>query len=482
MSNDFVNDDEMALAMESTAVLDIKKRYPLFIGGKWCEPVNGHYFKVVSPATGEIIAEVAQAGRDDVNAAVEAAKIALIGDWSEMAGIERGKCLFKLARLIQERAKEFAVLESLDGGKPIKESRDVDIPQAAAHFFYHAGWADKLEHVHHARSRPVGVCAQVIPWNFPLLMAAWKLAPALACGNTVVLKPAETTPLTALLLAELIQEAGFPEGVVNMVTGDGRTGDLLVSHGDVDKVAFTGSTAVGKQIQQKLAGTGKRLSLELGGKAAQIIFADAALDQAVEGVIDGIFFNQGHVCCAGSRLLIEESVHDVFITKLKERMKELRVGHSLDKNTDIGAINSEVQLKRITDAVAQGVEEGCELWDTGQKLPDSGYYFRPSLLLGASQSVSAVQKEIFGPVLTVQTFRTPAEAVKMANNTRYGLSGGVWSEKGSKALAVANQVDAGVLWVNCFNQFDPSSPFGGMQESGFGREGGMQGLVEYLQK
>ncbi|MGJ3243425.1 MAG: aldehyde dehydrogenase family protein [Opitutales bacterium] len=479
--HDFVRGQAFAPAPESAAIVSFKDRYGLFIDGQFQPAKSRKTFASINPASGETLARVAAAGPADVDAAVQAARRAFDGSWSKLSGRERGKYLFRIARLLQERARAFAVAESLDGGKPIRESRDVDIPQVAAHFFYHAGWADKLPYAFPGKDpRPIGVAGQIIPWNFPLLMAAWKLAPALACGNTCVLKPAETTPLTVLMLAELLQDADLPAGVVNIITGAGATGRALVEHPDVDKVAFTGSTGVGKAIQKAVAGTRKRLTLELGGKAAHIVFEDAAIDQAVEGVVNGIFFNQGHVCCAGSRLLVQEGVADAFIGKLKARMETLVVGDPLDKNTDIGAINSKEQLERITALVNAGEQEGGCLWQSGQALPDKGYWFRPSLFTETAQSHRIVQEEIFGPVLTIQTFRTLDEAVKKANNTPYGLSGGVWTDKGSKIFEVTSRLKAGILWANTFNKFDPSSPFGGYKESGLGREGGVHGLAAYV--
>jgi aldehyde dehydrogenase (NAD+) len=473
---------EYAPALESTAVVHLRSQYGLFIGGEFVEPKSGSWFKTISPSSEEVLAEVAEAGEDDVDTAVRAARAAFPG-WRDTPGAERAKVVFRIARALQERAREFAVLESMDGGKPIRESRDVDIPLAAAHFFYYAGWADKLEWAFPNRTaRPIGVVGQVIPWNFPLLMAAWKLAPALATGNTIVLKPAETTPLTALLLAEVLQEAEVPPGVVNIVTGAGTTGAALVAHPDVDKIAFTGSTNVGKAIQRQIAGTGKRLTLELGGKAANIIFDDAALDQAVEGVVNGIFFNQGHVCCAGSRLLVQESVQDVFLEKLRHRMTLLRVGDPLDKNTDVGAINSSAQLDRITELVKAGSDEGADLWQSPAcELPERGFWFKPTLFTGVTQAHRIAREEIFGPVLSVLTFRTPDEAVAKANNTTYGLSAGIWTEKASKLLWMASRLKAGVVWGNTFNKFDPTAPFGGFKESGFGREGGWHGLEAYVE-
>ncbi len=472
---------EYAPAPESRDIVTIKPEYGLFIDGEFTAPLSGEYFTTLNPASEEPLARVAQAGEADVDRAVGSARRAFEQTWGPMPGAERAKYLYRIARVIQERAREFAVLESLDNGKPIKETRDVDIPLAAAHFFYHAGWADKLPYAGFGpEPRPIGVAGQVIPWNFPLLMAAWKLAPALATGNTCVLKPAETTPLSALLLAEVIQEADLPPGTVNILTGDGRTGRELVAHPGVDKVAFTGSTEVGKQILRAAAGTGKRLTLELGGKAANIVFDDAALDQAVEGIVNGIFFNQGHVCCAGSRLLAQESIADTLLDRLKLRLETLRLGDPLDKNTDIGAINSREQLDKITRLTAAGEAEGAERWSPPCPLPAKGYWFPPTVFSGVSQSHLIAREEIFGPVLSVLTFRTPDEAVAKANNTPYGLSAGVWTEKGSRILAMAQRLRAGVVWANTYNRFDPASPFGGYQESGFGREGGRAGLAAYL--
>ncbi|HEV8563862.1 MAG TPA: aldehyde dehydrogenase family protein [Actinomycetota bacterium] len=471
---------EYAPAPEATDIVRIEDRYGLFVGGDFVEPKSGKYFPTINPATEEVLAEVAEAGPEDVDLAVRAARDAHETTWRSLPGSERAKYLYRIARALQERAREFAVLESMNGGKPIKESRDVDLPLAAAHFFYYAGWADKLEYAFPGRSpRPIGVAGQVIPWNFPMLMAAWKLAPALATGNTAVLKPAETTPLTALLLADVIREAELPPGVVNIITGAGETGAALVASA-VDKVAFTGSTEVGKAIRRSIAGSGKRLTLELGGKAATIVFEDAPLDQAVEGVVNGIFFNQGHVCCAGSRLLVQEPMFELLLEKLKARLQTLRVGDPLDKNTDVGAINSRAQLTRIQELVAAGVEEGAEMYQAPCDLPERGFWFRPTLFTGVSQSHRIAREEIFGPVLSILTFRTPEEAVEKANNTPYGLSAGVWTEKGSRILWMAERMKAGVVWANTFNRFDPSSPFGGYKESGFGREGGLHGLEPYL--
>ena len=471
---------EYAPAPESTAVVTLEDSYGLFINGEFVEPKSGKRFVTINPATEEPLAQIAEAGPEDVALAVEAARDASDA-WRALPGAQRAKYLYRIARQLQERAREFAVLESMNGGKPIKESRDIDIPLAAAHFFYYAGWADKLEYAFPGRrARPIGVAGQIIPWNFPMLMAAWKLAPALATGNTLVLKPAETTPLTALLLAQVIQEAELPPGVVNIVTGAGETGAALVD-APVDKIAFTGSTEVGKRIRRSIAGSGKRLTLELGGKAANIVFEDAPLDQAVEGVVNGIFFNQGHVCCAGSRLLVQEPVFDALIDKLKARLQTLRVGDPLDKNTDVGAINSRAQLEKIEELVASGVEEGAEIYQPECVLPERGFWFRPTLFTGVSQSHRIAREEIFGPVLSILTFRTPEEAVEKANNTPFGLSAGVWTEKGSRILWMAERLRAGVVWANTFNRFDPTSPFGGYKESGFGREGGLHGLEPYLE-
>jgi aldehyde dehydrogenase (NAD+) len=471
-----------APAPESTDIVHLEDRYGLFIGGDFVEAKSGRSFPSINPATEDHLADVAEAGEEDVDLAVAAAREAYESSWRDLPGSERAKYLFRIARQLQERAREFAVLETMDGGKPIKESRDVDLPLAAAHFFYYAGWADKLEYAFpHVVPRPVGVAAQVIPWNFPMLMASWKLAPALAAGNTVVLKPAETTPLTALLLAQVIRDAELPPGVVNIVTGAGQTGAALTGHPGIDKVAFTGSTEVGKQIQRQLAGSGKRLTLELGGKAANIVFEDAPIDQTVEGIVNGIFFNQGHVCCAGSRLLVQEPVFEELLDKLKARLRTLRVGDPLDKNTDVGAINSRQQLDRIRELVDSGVEEGAVLYQPECVLPERGFWFVPTLFTGVSQSHRIAREEIFGPVLSILTFRTPEEAIEKANNTPYGLSAGIWTDKGSRILWMAERLRAGVVWANTFNRFDPSSPFGGYKESGFGREGGLHGLEPYLQ-
>ena len=467
-------------APESTDHIQIKKQYELFIDGKFILPVKKNYFDTIDPSTNKKIASVAEASLEDVNKAVKAARNAFKG-WSALTGKERGKYIYRIARLIQERAREFAVIESLDGGKPIRESRDIDIPLAANHFFYYAGWADKLTYAFPNRSpKPLGVVGQIIPWNFPLLMAAWKIAPALATGNTIVLKPAETTSLTALKLAEIIQESGLPKGVVNIITGAGETGSQIVNHPDINKIAFTGSTGVGKYIQKAIAGTQKKLTLELGGKGANIIFEDAAIDQAVEGIVNAIFFNQGHVCCAGSRLFVQESVADLVIQKLKNRMETLHVGNPLDKNTDIGAINSKKQLQTIEKYIKIGLNEGSEIYQPKCKLPKVGNWCAPTLFLNVSQSHRIVQEEIFGPVLTVQTFRTVDEVIEKANNTPYGLSAGVWTDKGSKIFYLTQKLNAGVIWANTFNKFDATSPFGGYKESGFGREGGLHGLKPYV--
>ncbi|MEU2658561.1 aldehyde dehydrogenase family protein [Streptomyces sp. NPDC007325] len=471
---------EYAPAPESRAVVDIAPSYGLFIDGEFTDAADGKVFKTVSPSSEEVLSEIAQAGEADVDRAVKAARKAF-EKWSALPGSERAKYLFRIARIIQERSRELAVLETLDNGKPIKETRDADLPLVAAHFFYYAGWADKLDHAGYgANPRPLGVAGQVIPWNFPLLMLAWKIAPALATGNTVVLKPAETTPLTALFFADICRQAGLPKGVVNILPGYGDTGAALVAHPDVNKVAFTGSTAVGKRIARTVAGTDKKVTLELGGKGANIVFDDAPIDQAVEGIVNGIFFNQGQVCCAGSRLLVQESVQDELLDSLKRRLSTLRLGDPLDKNTDIGAINSEEQLARITSLVAQGEAEGAERWTAACDLPESGYWFAPTLFTNVTQAHTIARDEVFGPVLSVLTFRTPDEAVAKANNSQYGLSAGIWTEKGSRILAVANKLRAGVVWANTFNKFDPTSPFGGYKESGFGREGGRHGLEAYL--
>jgi aldehyde dehydrogenase (NAD+) len=471
---------EYASAPESREIVTLDERYGLFIGGEFVEPRSDDFYTTIAPASEEPLAEIPQAGPEDVALAVSTAREAFEDGWSSAAPAERAKYLYRIARILQERSREFAVLESLNGGKPIRESRDVDLPLAAAHFFYYAGWADKLEYAFpHRRPKALGVAGQIIPWNFPLLMLAWKIAPALAAGNTVVLKPAETTPLSALLFCDVLRQAELPPGVVNIVTGDGRTGAALVKS-DVDKIAFTGSTEVGKAIQRELAGTGRKLTLELGGKAANIIFDDCALDQAVEGIVNGIYFNQGHVCCAGSRLLVQESIYEPLIEKLKRRLTTLRVGDPLDKNTDVGAINSRQQLDKIEELVAAGKEEGAEIYQPPCRLPEKGYWFVPTVFTNVAQSYRIAQEEIFGPVLSVLTFRTPDEAVEKANNTPYGLSAGVWTEKGSRILWMAQRLEAGVIWANTYNRFDPASPFGGYKESGFGREGGRHGLEPYL--
>ncbi|MFF4777104.1 aldehyde dehydrogenase family protein [Microtetraspora fusca] len=480
---------EYAPAPESREIVDIKPSYGLFIGGEWVDSQGENHHKTINPASEEVLAEVAWATEADVDRAVRAARAAFT-TWSALPGSERAKYIFRIARIIQERSRELAVLETLDNGKPIRESRDVDLPLVAAHFFYYAGWADKLRYAGFGRRttdghsgedpRPLGVAGQVIPWNFPLLMLAWKIAPALACGNTVVLKPAETTPLTALAFADICRQADLPPGVVNIVTGAGETGAALVSHPGVDKVAFTGSTEVGRMIARSVAGTGKRLSLELGGKAANIVFEDAPLDQAVEGIVNGIFFNQGHVCCAGSRLLVQESVADEVLDALKRRLSTLRLGDPMDKNTDIGAINSAAQLAKIRELAEAGVNEGAERWSPACPIPERGFWFPPTVFTGVAQSHRIAREEIFGPVLSVLTFRTPAEAVEKANNTPYGLSAGIWTEKGSRILWMADRLRAGVVWANTFNRFDPTSPFGGYKESGYGREGGRHGLEAYL--
>jgi aldehyde dehydrogenase (NAD+) len=468
-------------APESTEHVPIEERYELFIGGKFVKPSKGRYFNTINPATGEILAEIAEATQQDVDKAVKAARKAFKGEWSAISGATRGKYLFRIARMLQERAREFAVLESMDGGKPIRESRDVDIPLVAAHFFYYAGWADKLDYAFPGRkAAPVGVCGQIIPWNFPLLMLAWKIAPALACGNTVVLKPAETTSLTALAFARLIQDAGLPDGVVNIVTGAGQTGAAIVEHDHIDKIAFTGSTGVGKMIRRSIAGTNKRYSLELGGKGALVVFEDAAIDQAVEGIVNAIFFNQGHVCCAGSRLLVQESIADEVYRKLVHRMDSLIIGDPLDKNTDVGAINSEKQFDTISKYLKIAEDEGADIYQSECAIPQKGYFIPPTLLTNVSQADTVVKEEIFGPVLTIQTFRTPDEAIEKANNTPYGLAGGVWTDKGSKIFKVSSAVRSGVVWANTYNKFDPTSPFGGYKESGEGREGGLHGLYPYV--
>lgn len=470
---------EYAPAPESRSIVKFSPSYGHFIAGNFTKP-KGKMYKTISPATEEVLAEISHGGKAEVDAAVRAARKAF-ESWSKLSGAARSKYLYRIARLIQERSRELAVAETLNNGKPIKETRDVDIPLVAAWFFYYAGWSDKLNYAGLGENpMPYGVVGQIIPWNFPLMMLAWKIAPALAAGNTVVLKPAETTPLTALMFAEICQQAGLPDGVVNIVTGFGDTGAFLVNHPDVDKIAFTGSTDVGRIIAQEISGTSKKATLELGGKAANIVFDDAPLDQAIEGIINGIFFNQGHVCCAGSRLLVQESIHQEVMRKLKVRMEQLRLGDPLDKNTDIGAINSKAQLGKITKLVKQGVKEGGELWQPSCEIPKNGFWFAPTLIDSVAATNTVAREEIFGPVLSVLTFRTPAEAVAKANNTPYGLSAGIWTEKGSRILKLADQLNAGVVWANTFNQFDPSSPFGGFKESGYGREGGRHGLLAYL--
>ena len=468
-------------ALESTSHLKLKKQYDLFINGEFVKPSSGKYFDTVNPANEEKLAEIAHANEEDVDKAVKAARKAYTEVWSVMPAKERAKYIFRIARIMQERSRELMVVETLDAGKTIRESRDVDVPLACNHFFYYAGWADKLEYAFPNRTvESLGVVGQIIPWNFPLLMAAWKIAPALATGNTVVLKPAETTPLTAMLLAEIIKESGLPDGVVNIVTGYGDTGAAIVNHPDVNKIAFTGSTNVGKLIQKAIAGTDKKVTLELGGKSANIIFEDAAIDQAVEGIINGIFFNQGHVCCAGSRLFIQEPIADKVIKKLKERMQTLQVGNPLDKNTDVGAINSQEQLDTINRYIKIGKKEGAEMFQPGCKIPEKGFYCPPTIFTNVAQSNIIAQEEIFGPVLTIQTFRTVDEVIQKANNSPYGLAAGIWSEKGAQIFNVSSKLKAGVIWANTYNKFDPTSPFGGYKESGFGREGGMHGLASYV--
>jgi aldehyde dehydrogenase (NAD+) len=475
-----LNSWDYAPAPESTSHIQLKEKYDLYIDGKWQKPISNTYFDSINPANEKLLAQVAHANERDVDLAVKAAKKAF-GSWSKLSGAERGKYIFRIARLMQERAREFAVIESLDGGKPIRESRDIDVPLACNHFFYYAGWADKLEYAFPNRKvEPIGVAGQIIPWNFPLLMAAWKIAPALATGNTVVLKPAESTSLTALKLAEIIHDAGLPAGVVNIVTGFGDTGAAIVNHPDVNKIAFTGSTAVGKIIQRSIAGTHKKATLELGGKSANIIFDDAPIDQAVEGIVNGIFFNQGHVCCAGSRLFVQESVADKVIKKLKQRMDSLYVGDPMDKNTDIGAINSKGQLETIRKYIKIGKEEGAEMYQSQCNLPKNGFFCPPTIFTNVAQSSIIAQEEIFGPVLTIQTFRTVDEVIQKANNTPYGLAAGVWTDKGSRIFNLTTKLRAGVVWANTYNKFDPTSPFGGYKESGFGREGGVHGLGAYV--
>jgi acyl-CoA reductase-like NAD-dependent aldehyde dehydrogenase len=476
-----MSDFEYANAPESKAIANISPSYGLFIGGKFVDPKKGKSFSTINPANEELLSKVGYGDKSDIDAAVKSARAAYTKIWSKMPAKERGKYLYRIARIMQERAREFAVVETLDNGKPIRESRDTDIPLAAAHFFYHAGWADKLEYAGFGnKPKSLGVVGQIIPWNFPLLMLAWKIAPALTAGNTVVLKPAETTPLTALLFAQVCQQAGLPDGVVNIVTGDGITGAALVNHPDINKVAFTGSTEVGKAIARSISATKKTATLELGGKAANLVFEDAAIDEAVEGIVNGIFFNQGHVCCAGSRLIIQENVADEVLEKLKKRMSLIRVGDPMDKNTDLGAINSKEQLNKIEEISKTGDAEGANRWSPDVKLPTKGFWYPPTIFTGVTQSHRIAREEIFGPVLSVLTFRTPAEAIEKANNTMYGLSAGIWSDKGAKVLWAAKQLKAGVIWSNTFNKFDPASPFGGYKESGWGREGGRHGLAGYL--
>lgn len=469
-------------APQSTDSVEVKDQYDLFIDGEFVEPAKGRYFDSVNPATEETLTSFGEATQQDVDSAVSAARNAFENEWSSISAKERGKYIFRIARLIQERAREFAILESMDGGKPIRESRDVDVPLAAAHFFYYAGWADKLQYAFTGKqAQPLGVAGQIIPWNFPLLMLSWKIAPALATGNTVVLKPAESTSLTALKFAELCKDAGLPDGVVNIISGAGQTGSQIVNHDDVDKIAFTGSTKVGKIIKKSLAGTDTKYSLELGGKGPNIIFEDAPIDQAVEGVINAIFFNQGHVCCAGSRLFVQESIADTITQKLRDRMESLIVGDPLDKNTDVGAINSEQQYNKINEYLEVGVNEGAQMHQSSCTIPEEGYYCRPTIFTNVSQSNRIVQEEIFGPVLTIQTFRTAEEGIEKANNTPYGLAGGVWTDKGSKIFNVSSNIDNGIVWANTYNKFDPTSPFGGYKESGEGREGGLHGLYPYVE-
>jgi aldehyde dehydrogenase (NAD+) len=478
---DFAEFWQYSSAPESSDFVELKKEYHHFIDGKFVKPEKGRMMKTINPATEEVIAEFAEGTSEDVDKAVKAARKAYSKTWSKLSGRERGKYIFRIARMIQEKSRELAIIESMDGGKPIRESRDVDVPLAAAHFFYYAGWADKLDYAFPGRKpKSLGVCGQIIPWNFPLLMLAWKIAPALATGNTVVLKPAESTPLTALKFAEICQDAGLPDGVVNIVTGAGQTGAAIVDHPDVNKIAFTGSTDVGKIIQKSIAGTGKKFTLELGGKGPNIVFEDAPLDQTVEGIINAIFFNQGHVCCAGSRLLVQEGIAHRLITKLKDRMETLIVGDPLDKNTDIGAINSKMQFQKINEYLEIGVKEGATMYQSNGSIPEKGYFCRPTLFTDVGQSNRIVQEEIFGPVLTIQTFRTPGEAVDKANNTPYGLAGGIWTDKGSKIFKISQKVRSGVVWANTYNKFDPTSPFGGYKESGVGREGGLHGLYPYV--
>ena len=481
LKHDFASFWEYSAAPESTDFIEIKDQYHHFIDGAFSAPAKGRYIKSVNPATEEVLTEIAEGTSEDVNKAVKAARRAYIKVWSKLSGRERGKYIYRIARMIQERAREFAIIESMDGGKPIRESRDVDVPLAAAYFFYYAGWADKLDYAFPGRkAEALGVCGQIIPWNFPLLMLSWKIAPALATGNTVILKPAENTSLTALKFAEICLDAGLPAGVVNIVTGAGQTGAAIVDHPDINKIAFTGSTEVGKIIQKSLAGTDKKFTLELGGKGPNIIFEDASVDQAVEGIVNAIFFNQGHVCCAGSRLLVQEGIADKLIKKLKQRMESLIVGDPLDKNTDIGAINSKMQFNKINEYIEIGINEGADIYQSSCKLPQKGYFCKPTIFTGVAQSNRIVQEEIFGPVLTIQTFRTPEEALEKANNTPYGLAGGIWTDKGSKIFKVSQKMRSGVIWANTYNKFDPVSPFGGYKESGMGREGGLHGLYPYV--
>ena len=477
-----LNDNwDYSSSLEAINHIQLKKKYTLFIDGKWIAPSKNTYFKTINPSNEETLAEIASASKEDVDLAVKAARKAYTNVWSKMPASERAKYIYRIARLMQERAREFAVIESLESGKTIRESRDVDIPLACNHFFYYAGWADKLDYAFPNRKiESLGVAGQIIPWNFPLLMAAWKIAPALAAGNTVVLKPAETTSLTALKLAEIIEESGLPPGVVNIVTGFGETGAAIVNHPDINKIAFTGSTAVGKIIQKALVGTSKKVTLELGGKSANIIFEDAPIDQAVEGIVNGIFFNQGHVCCAGSRLYVQEGIAEKVIKKLKQRMESLYVGDPLDKNTDIGAINSKEQLQTIEKYLKIGLDEGAEMYQPKCTIPKKGFYCAPTLFLNVAQSSIIAQEEIFGPVLTIQTFRTVDEVIQKANNSPFGLAAGVWTDKGSRIFNLTSKLRAGVIWANCYNKFDPTSPFGGYKESGFGREGGLHGLSAYL--
>lgn len=479
---DFGKKWDYAPAPESRELVKIQPRYELFINGKFTAPKSGRYFKTINPASEEVLSEVAEAGEADVDAAVRAARNAYEKVWSRLAPSERAKYIFRIARQLQEKAREMAIIETLDNGKPIRETRDFDIPTAAAHLFYHAGWADKLDYAFPGRKcLPLGVCGLIVPWNFPLLIAVWKIAPALAAGNTVVIKPSKTTPLSLLHLARIIEETGLPPGVINVVTGTGKTGDMIVRHPDIQKISFTGSTAVGKGIIRATAGTGKKLTMELGGKSANIIFNDATLDQAVEGIINGIYFNQGHVCCAGSRLFVQEGVYETVVRKLKDRIQTLRLGDPLDKNTDVGAINSREQLETIRELVKLGVEEGCPMIQSSCKLPERGFWFPPTFFTNVAQSNRIAQEEIFGPVLSILTFRTPEEAVEKANNTAYGLAAAVWTDKGSKIFKISSQLKAGVIWANTYNKFDPSSPFGGYKESGYGREGGLHGLMPYVE-